>query len=89
MSVLLGDGHGAFSPQVYSSGGRGPNSVRVEDYNGDGRPDIAVGNDGGNIGLTWFNGSAREGGDTVQLDGSLQLRPRPWQHAGLCVGPRW
>ena len=45
VSVLLGNGNGTFQPAViYYSGGSGANSVAIADVNGDGRPDLVVGN---------------------------------------------
>ncbi|HUB05837.1 MAG TPA: FG-GAP-like repeat-containing protein, partial [Myxococcales bacterium] len=51
--TALGTGHGAFKPPVYyptSDGGaatEGPISVSVGDFNGDGKPDLAVANQQG------------------------------------------
>ena len=46
VGVLLGNGHGGFSAtQVYRAGGSGSAVVSVGDFDGNGRPDIAVGND--------------------------------------------
>jgi hypothetical protein len=49
VSVLLGDGHGGFSPAASSPFpvGAYPNSVAVADFNRDGIPDLAVANWGG------------------------------------------
>src|SRR5438477_2188800 len=45
LGVLLGNGDGTFRPAVsYSSGGLSATSVTVCDVNGDGKPDILVGN---------------------------------------------
>jgi hypothetical protein len=45
IGVLLGNGNGTFQPVVaYSSGGEGAMSVAVADANGDGKPDLVVGN---------------------------------------------
>src|SRR5262249_7661191 len=43
--VLFGNGNGTFgAPILVPSGGSGPLGVAVGDFNGDGRPDIAVDN---------------------------------------------
>jgi len=45
VSVVLGNGDGTFgAPVTYDSGGNDPVSVAVADLNGDGAPDIIVGN---------------------------------------------
>lgn len=43
ISVLYGDGTGAFAPQVTYVVGRWPRAIGVGDLNGDSRPDVAVG----------------------------------------------
>jgi hypothetical protein len=67
VSVLLGNGNGAFKAAVaYSSGGYGALSVAVADVNGDGKPDLVVGNEcvslggcseGSDVGVLLGNGS--------------------------------
>ena len=66
VSVLLGKGDGTFqTPTYYAVGnGRGPESVTVGDFNGDGKSDLAV---------------ANEGSDTVSIllangDGTFQTK---------------
>ena len=47
VGVLLGNGDGTFQTAVnYGSGGYAPMSVTVADLNGDGKPDLVVGNCG-------------------------------------------
>ena len=48
VSVLLGNGDGTFQDQVRYAVGTGPNALVVGDFNGDGRTDLAVANDGTN-----------------------------------------
>src|ERR1700674_2994070 len=42
ISVLLSNGDGTFQPPVYYSFPRGVSDVVVADFNGDGKPDLAV-----------------------------------------------
>jgi hypothetical protein len=44
VSVLLGNGDGTFGPQRTFATGSDPDQVTVADVNGDGRPDLIVGN---------------------------------------------
>jgi FG-GAP-like repeat len=45
IGVLLGNGDGTFQPaSTYDSGGKQPSSIAVADLNGDGKPDLLVGN---------------------------------------------
>jgi len=46
VSVLLGNGNGTFGPVASYEVGYGPNAITVGDFNGDGRPDLAVTNSG-------------------------------------------
>src|SRR5207245_9985782 len=46
VSVLLGNGDGTFQPAQSFAAGFSPSSVVVGDFNGDGRPDLAVANAG-------------------------------------------
>ena len=44
LSILLGDGKGGFSPPTYFTVGPAPQSMSIEDFNGDGLSDIAISN---------------------------------------------
>src|SRR5262249_36347335 len=60
VSVLLGDGSGAFSPAAGSpvSVGTAPISVAVVDFNGDGKQDLATANrDSNNVSVLLGDGS--------------------------------
>ena len=48
VSVLLGNGDGSFKAASYYGAGPLPGFVVVDDFNGDGLPDLAVANHGGN-----------------------------------------
>ena len=42
VSVLMGNGDGTFQAKTDDAAGPSPTSVKVGDFNGDGRPDLAV-----------------------------------------------
>jgi len=72
VSILLGDGTGAFTAAVgspFSTGGNNSRSIAVADYNGDGRPDIAVANLTGNYISILFN----NGGGTFTTPSSVNV----------------
>ena len=46
MSVLLNNGDGTFAARLDYPAGSTPYSIAVADLNGDGRPDLAVANNG-------------------------------------------
>ncbi len=73
ISVLLGNGDGTFQSAVNYDAGIGPSSVAVGDFNGDGKPDLAVANAGMATNFTYYtNGSV-----SVLLgngDGTFQLK---------------
>jgi hypothetical protein len=56
--VLLGKGDGTFTPALVTyAAGAGPDALVVEDFNGDGSPDLAVANyNGPNISVLLGNG---------------------------------
>jgi len=69
VSVLLGRGDGTFHAAANYGAGTNPCSVAVGDFNGDGKPDLAV----ANLGL--FGGNYTEGSVSVLLgngDGTFQ-----------------
>ncbi len=60
VTVLLGDGHGKFTPMTGSPFlvGLNPSAMAISDFNGDGKPDIVVANQGsGNVSVLLSNGS--------------------------------
>jgi hypothetical protein len=44
VSIVLGNGNGTFQPSVNYAVETNPDSIAVGDFNGDGKPDLAVGN---------------------------------------------
>src|SRR5664279_6420522 len=44
VGVLRGNGDGTFKPQVAYAVGAAPSAVVIADFNGDGKPDVAVAN---------------------------------------------
>ena len=66
MSIYLGNGHGGFGkPTIYDIG-PDPTGLTVADVNGDGMPDLLVGNDFGDVLVLLGNG-----------DGTFQPYRRP------------
>ena len=59
VSVLLGNGNGTFQPALNQMAGMYPDSVAIADVNGDGRPDLVVGNawDFSNVRVLLGNGN--------------------------------
>ncbi len=70
--VLLGNGDGTFQAPVSYPAGASPHGVAVADFNGDGKPDIAVANQTGGVSVLLGNG-----------DGTFQP---PEQHAAGGTG---
>jgi len=64
VSVLLGNGDGTFQVAVNYGAGIGPASVAVGDFNGDGKPDLAVANIG-----SFTNNTPTEDGSVSLLSG--------------------
>src|SRR5205823_4390180 len=59
ISILLGNGDGTFAAAVNYGAGSLPVSVAIGDFNGDGKSDVAVANDGSNnISILLGNGNA-------------------------------
>jgi len=58
VSILLGNGDGTFRPAAHNfAAGKNPFSIAVGDFNGDGRVDLAVANNGINIDGGWLAGT--------------------------------
>jgi hypothetical protein len=72
VSVLLGDGSGAFGVATTIAVGRGPNSVAVGGFNGDGKPDLATANyNSDNVSVLLGDGSGAFGSATNFAVGAL------------------
>jgi hypothetical protein len=82
-SVLLGNGDGSFQPHVDYGTAMGPSSLAVDDFNSDGRPDLAV-----------AHSVNKHGGGTVSVllgkgDGTFLARVEyeaGWQPYGAAPG---
>jgi len=57
VSILLGNGDGTFQAALDVAAGKNPFSIAVGDFNGDGRPDIVVANNGINPAGGWLAGT--------------------------------
>jgi hypothetical protein len=75
VAVLLGNGDGTFqAAQTYSSGGYAAASIAVADVNGDGKPDLVVGNFDGTVGVLLGNGDGTfQAAQTYSSGGDLAL----------------
>ena len=73
-SVLLGNGDGTFQAAVNYAVGMNPRSVAVGDFNGDGKPDLVLGNySGNNVSVLLNQGSVVKATTTT----SLNSNPNP------------
>jgi hypothetical protein len=57
VSILLGNGDGTFQPALDVAAGKKPFSIAVGDFNGDGRLDVVVANNGINPAGGWLAGT--------------------------------
>ncbi len=64
--VYNGDGHGRFGPPATYPGGNGPVCIITGDFNGDGQPDIVLGdNAGGSVGVQTLLNEGKGGFDAT------------------------
>jgi hypothetical protein len=74
VSLLRGDGAGAFAAPLNFPAGTQPNALAVSDFNGDGKLDLAVANSGsGDISILLGDGAG-----SFAAPISLPMGPRPW-----------
>jgi hypothetical protein len=57
VSILLGNGDGTFQPALSVAAGKNPFAIAVGDFNGDGRTDLVVANNGINPAGGWLPGT--------------------------------
>jgi hypothetical protein len=74
ISIFLGDGHGHFTPKGTVSAGNAPTGLALADVNGDGIPDLLVGNQFGDVLVLLGNG-----------DGTFQPYQRTDGHMALAI----
>jgi hypothetical protein len=74
LSIFLGDGHGGFTQRLRLSAGNLPTGLAVNDVNGDGKLDLLVGNEFGDV-LTLLG----------RGDGTFQPYQRLDRHVALAV----
>ena len=89
MSVLLGNGDGTFQAAVNYPAGLNPFSVAVGDFNGDGKPDLAVANYGSNtVSVLLGNGDGTFQAAMSYDSGSI---PTPWRWgtSTATASPTW
>src|SRR5205823_28018 len=78
VSVLLGNGDGTFQPALAFAVGGGPRSFAVGDFNGDGKPDLAVANKGSSpVGAGSVSMLLGNGDGTFQPARTFQLSRAP------------
>jgi Ca2+-binding RTX toxin-like protein len=75
-AVLLGDGAGGFASHVAFSAHKGPSGLVSDDFNGDGRPDVATANHYNGLSLSTF----------LSRRGQVKCRGRPASFVGFAAG---
>jgi uncharacterized repeat protein (TIGR02543 family) len=91
ISVLIGNGDGSFkTPASYSAGSQRPLSLVAADFNGDGKPDLAVATEQvlfsdpfvqGNVTILLNNGDG-----TFKTGSTLAAGPAPFQELAVAAG---
>ena len=75
-AVLIGDGAGGFSSHVAFSAHKGPSGLVSDDFNADGRPDVATANYHNGLSLSTF----------LSRSGQVECRGRPASFVGFAAG---
>jgi hypothetical protein len=73
VSVLLGNGDGTFQPPVTYSSGQNWTGITVADVNGDGKPDVIVGNWPGAVGVFLGNGDGTFQPPVIYASGGTEV----------------
>jgi hypothetical protein len=86
LTVSLGQADGTFKPMVsHPSLGRAPRSITAGDFNGDGIPDLIVGDDDGALLLFLGDGTGNlvPSGDIAHLDSVVSVAVADFNHDGI------
>jgi hypothetical protein len=73
VAIYLGDGHGGFKKSASYQSGVETTSVAVADFNGDGKLDVAVANNAGNVKVFFGTGKG-----TLGKPATYQIGGTPW-----------
>jgi FG-GAP-like repeat len=92
----LGNGDGTFQPPVNYGAGSNPSAAGADDFNGDGKLDLAVANYGGHGNVASFSVLLGNGNGTFQssrlsnMSASACTRVRwPWEISTTTAGSTW
>ena len=93
VGILLNNGKGGFpaTATTYGTGGVFPRGIVVADFNGDGKADLAVTNNGSDdVGILLSNGKGGFSAATTISTGS-ESEPfgRPWATSTATASPTW
>jgi hypothetical protein len=86
LTVSLGQADGSFRPMVsHLALGHAPRSIAVGDFNGDGIPDVIVGDDDGALTLFLGDGTGNlvPAGDIARLDSAVSIAVADFNHDGI------
>ncbi len=91
VSVLIGNGDGSFkAPVTYSAGSQRPLSIVAADFNGDGKPDLAVATEQILFSDPFVQGNVtillNQGDGTFKTGSTLAAGPAPFQELAVAAG---